>query len=299
LLKQSPASLRQLDAALGNNPNNQEGNIKMRSRLFLSLLGAVALLATSAAQAGTLTSATWVQVTQGFPLTRSTAGYCPPTTPGCAPLLAGGTSTMTSIAVGLTYPAFSTKFFVPKSPNGSIDLAVNITQGGSASIAATPAMASVTAGGVLGTAFVMSGVHNTKGVNQSTFLTGVNTIVMVSLNAGVPGQFTGSFIVIGINHLITVDFYKWTPGVASFTGLTSKGVALPNSTASGSFNLTAMGGGTVTLVSPSKISIDCSLAQRRTAGFTSLTMHFVPEPGTLLLIGAGALGLVLVGSRKS
>jgi hypothetical protein len=66
----------------------------------------------------------------------------------------------------------------------------------------------------------------------------------------------------------------------------------------GSFNLTANGGGTVTLVSPTKISIDCGLAQRRTAGFTALKMVFVPEPGTLLLLGAGALGLVLVGSRK-
>jgi hypothetical protein len=51
-------------------------------------------------------------------------------------------------------------------------------------------------------------------------------------------------------------------------------------------------------VSPTKISIDCSLAQRRTAGFTSLKLYFVPEPGTLLLLGAGGLGLVLLGSRK-
>jgi hypothetical protein len=27
-------------------------------------------------------------------------------------------------------------------------------------------------------------------------------------------------------------------------------------------------------------------------------LNFVPEPGTLLLLGAGALGLVLMGSRK-
>jgi hypothetical protein len=59
-----------------------------------------------------------------------------------------------------------------------------------------------------------------------------------------------------------------------------------------------MGGGTVMLVAPSKISIDCSLAQRRVGGFTALQMYFVPEPGSLLLIGAGALGLALVGSRK-
>jgi hypothetical protein len=71
----------------------------------------------------------------------------------------------------------------------------------------------------------------------------------------------------------------------------------------GSFNLTAGGAGTVTLESPSRVDIDGSLAQRRTASFTSLVMSFsgcsgVPEPGTLLLLGAGAAGLLLVGSRK-
>jgi hypothetical protein len=82
-------------------------------------------------------------------------------------------------------------------------------------------------------------------------------------------------------------------------GLTTKLAPLPTVTATGTFNLTSPGGaGTVTLVSPSKISIDCALAQRRTASFTALRMVFVPEPGTLLLLGAGALGLVLVGSRK-
>jgi hypothetical protein len=83
-----------------------------------------------------------------------------------------------------------------------------------------------------------------------------------------------------------------------FSGLTTVYSALPNVTASGSFNLTANGGGMVTLVSPSVVDIDGALARRRTAAFTSLVLNFVPEPGTLLLLGAGALGLVLMGSRK-
>jgi hypothetical protein len=60
-----------------------------------------------------------------------------------------------------------------------------------------------------------------------------------------------------------------------------------------------MGGGTVTLVAPSKISIDGPLAQRRTASFTTLKLSYAPEPSTLLLLGAGVMGLALVGSRKS
>jgi hypothetical protein len=259
----------------------------MRSRLFLSLLGAVALLAASAAQAGTLTSATWTQVTQGFPMTR-TGGQIG---------ITGAGSTGGSMSAALSYPAFATKFFIPKTANGVLDLAISITQGGPQALTAGPSMAGATMG-VMGTVNVRTANHNTKGVNQSTFMTGINTLVMVPVSVGVGGQFTGSFIVLGINHFITVDFYAWTPHTAVFAGLTTKFAPLPTVTAAGSWNLTAMGGGTVTLVSPSKISIDCGLAQRRTAAFTELKMFFVPEPGTLLLIGAGALGLVLVGSRK-
>jgi hypothetical protein len=66
----------------------------------------------------------------------------------------------------------------------------------------------------------------------------------------------------------------------------------------GSFNLTAKGGGTVTLVSPSKISIDGSIAQRRTASFTTLVLTFVPEPGALLLLAGAALFLARFVRRE-
>ena len=61
----------------------------------------------------------------------------------------------------------------------------------------------------------------------------------------------------------------------------------------GSFDLTANGGGTVTLVAPSKITIDGRLLQRRSASFATLKLTFVPEPGALLLLGGAALALVL------
>jgi len=291
----------------------------MRSRLFLSLLGAVALLATPAAQAGTLTSATWTQVTQGVPMTRTSNGPgtgCPWNVTGqvgnvdnngpvCPPFAISGTSTGGSIGVALSYPAFAIKKFNPKTPNGVLDLATSINQGGPQNLTAASSAPATVDVGVQGLVVVRTAAHNSAGVNQSTFMTGINTLVKVPVSIGVQGTFTGNFIVLGIKHFITVDFFAWTPhtivfgsGTASTTELTSKGVHLPTVSAMGSFNLTANGGGTVTLVSPTKISIDCGLAQRRTAGFTSLQMFFVPEPGTLLLLGAGALGLVLVGSRK-
>ena len=258
----------------------------MARRTRLVMLCAALLTLAASAHAGTLTSATWFQVTQGLPLTRTGAQ-----------LGITGTSTSTSVIANLSYPFTAITLFLPKTPSGTIDLAVQATQGGPQQITATPSMANGTPG-VPGTVLVMSAVHQGKGVNQSMFKVGTNTIVAVPVSIGKAGNFTGTFSVLGVYHGITVDFYAWTPHTLVFTGLTSKYAPTPDVTAAGSFNLDANGGGTVTLVAPTKISIDGSLAQQRSVGFTKLVMSFVPEPGTLLLLGAGALGLVLMGSRK-
>jgi hypothetical protein len=254
----------------------------VRRVALVSVLGILLLVGVSA-RAGTLTNATWFQVTQGVPMTR-TFGQ----------LGASGTSSSASIAVTLSYPFFSTTAFAPGS---QIDLAQQITQGGPQALTATPGMGGGTPG-IPGTVIVMSAIHQGMGVNQSMFMVGPNTIVQVPLSVGKAGVFNGSFIVTGVVHKMTVDFYAWTPNTLVFTGLTSKGQPLPDVTAAGSFMLTANGGGTVTLVSPSKISIDGSLAQRRTAGFTSLVLSFVPEPSALLLLGAGALALAFATRRR-
>jgi hypothetical protein len=68
--------------------------------------------------------------------------------------------------------------------------------------------------------------------------------------------------------------------------------------AAGSFSLSAQGAGTVTLVSPSKVSIDGFVIQRRTASFTTLKLTFVPEPATVLLLGAAAGVLLIARSRR-
>jgi hypothetical protein len=232
-------------------------------RLFV--LG-ILILASGVARAGTLTNATWFQVTQGVPMTRT-----------FAQLGASGSSTATSIAVSLSYPFFQTTAFAPGTV---IDLAQQISFGGPQAITATPGMGSGTPG-VPGTVAVMTAIHIGKGVNQSMFLVGRNTLVRVPLSVGKAGFFTGTFTVIGALHQITVDFQAWTPNVVQFAGLTTKGAALPNVTLPGSFDLTQNGGGTVTLVSPSKLSVDGALAQRRSVAFSTLKLSFAARKFTI------------------
>jgi hypothetical protein len=279
----------------------------MRNRLFLSLIAAASFLAVSSAQAGTLTSATWTQELQGIAITVTNAGAtCTDTNPAHVPgagsltcptagLQATGTSTATSYNVGLTMPLFEVQAF---TTGGAINIGTHATLQGAQNITGNAASATATAG-IMGTVTVGGAMHT---MNSVWTQPAGQTLVQIPLSVGKAGVFTGTFLVLGSYHYITVDFYAWTPGTLTFTGLTTAGMALPNVVAMGTFNLDANGAGTVTLVSPSKISIDGPAAQRRTAGFTTLKLTFtgevVPEPSTLLLLGAGAVGLLLVGNRK-
>ena len=266
----------------------------MRSRLLLA--GSIGLLIASPATAGTLTSATWTQVV-------SSPGLGPD------PLLtfqrdtdelgASGSSTTTSINVALSFPPLLTSFFVPKTPNGILDVHVLFSQGGAQAISASPGMGSATPG-IPGTLIVMSALHDAMGVNQSMFNVGTNTIVQVPLSVGKAGQFTNTFIILGNAAAFTIDFYAWTPGTIVFTGLTTKLVPLPDVIAMGSFDLTANGGGTVTLVSPSKITAECALLTTQSIlSIATLKLSFVPEPGTLLLLASGAVALLGLRARRA
>jgi hypothetical protein len=271
-----------------------------RIRTLAALL-VLAGLFPAAAGAGPLVSATWTQEVWGFALTVTNSGAtCSDANPahipsytvfGCptAGLQASGGSAGTSYNVALTLPLFQAQGI---TTGGVRVYATMATLSGTQAISGSATSATATQA-IHGQVLWGAANHNMASMWSQPLMA---TIIAIPLDIGRPGQFLGSFTEIGSDHYLTVDFYGWTAGTLTFTGLSSFSMALPNVVAMGSFGLTPGGAGTVTLVAPSKISADGPYAQRRTVNLTALKLSFVPEPAALLLLGASAL--VLLGSAR-
>jgi hypothetical protein len=147
-----------------------------------------------------------------------------------------------------------------------------------------------------GTKAVSGGV-GTGGLAGTALVT-----VLQSLNLSIPltvvGQ-AGATVQAGAGAIIiTVVGQGWTTGVAMVTGITSTTAGtnvLNTATLTGSDNRTAGHAGTITLVSGFQAitSVAGTLP-----GFAIQALTFVPEAGTLVLLGTGAIGLALYGRRR-
>jgi hypothetical protein len=116
-----------------------------------------------------------------------------------------------------------------------------------------------------------------------------NLVVPLTGVAGTDGTVTAKGAV-----NLTVIGAPWTTGTAAIGTITRMGFAHgPESLASS----TAQTSGVVQLVTPIFISTNLG-ASSVLPGFATLTLHFVPEPGTLALLAAGILAFAWRGARS-
>ena len=92
---------------------------------------------------------------------------------------------------------------------------------------------------------------------------------------------------------IIVDGAPWTTGVGKVT--TDGPVAGMFAAAGTAMGALGAASSTLTLVTPAHVN---AAGLTRLPTFAALSLHFIPEPGTALLLGAGLAGLVAVGRKR-
>jgi hypothetical protein len=93
---------------------------------------------------------------------------------------------------------------------------------------------------------------------------------------------------------VTVIGAPWTTGTAVVGTATAMGFARGPVQSSS----TAMASGEIQLVTPIRVLTNLSGDAAELPAFGILTLHFVPEPTTILLVGGGLLATALFGRRK-
>jgi len=118
-------------------------------------------------------------------------------------------------------------------------------------------------------------------------LFGACSAAIANLNVPLSPVGLGGAAVVTAAVNITVVGAPWTSGTAAIGTITAMGGAAPASN-------TGAASGVVSLVTPVFVSTNIG-ASAVVPVFGLLSLHFVPEPGTLVLLGSGIAGLVAFG----
>jgi hypothetical protein len=141
-------------------------------------------------------------------------------------------------------------------------------------------------------AFSGSPLGGNMGINGQTKVCLFGTCSSAVQNLSVP--FTpvgiGGAAVVTAAVNLTVIGAPWTTGTVAIGTVTAMGGAAPASN-------TGMASGTVSLVTP--VFVSTNIAPSAVVPvFAFMNLHFVPEPGTLVLLGSGIAGLVAFGRNS-
>jgi PEP-CTERM motif len=266
----------------------------------LQLVAAAAMFAIAgSANAGQLLSATYSQIIQGVPVVVTSNVATGSLTGNTFSLDAGAWFATSFCIVSPNVAACPAGSIAPPparvTPNPAGPLAapvvgINVFLGANGAVGGTTADASITpASGVMGNVFVIGKIGKAPAF----------TLLPIIVNAG-----TGGNVTIPTTPSPTLQVFLggdvWHIGQRSQTGLTNAGVALPDVTATGNVSVDATGNTHVNLVSLGRTKVR-GLANSDTAAPSFLRLVYaptVPEPGTLMLLGAGVAGLALMGRRK-
>jgi hypothetical protein len=118
----------------------------------------------------------------------------------------------------------------------------------------------------------------------------------------------GGLVTLGGNGLIriSIEAAPWTLGTGTAINQTVKGnfitltrTGFVHGAASLSNSSTAAESGVIQLISPEQITTAGIVGNSTKMNlFLTMTLHFIPEPGLLLLLGSGVVGLGLLGRSR-
>ena len=198
----------------------------------------------------------------------------------------------TAIVNGSSGPGHLTGLQLPASPFSITGFVLPVTDPGVFPIAGIAVTAHNATGNFVGVGGGGFGGQMSVNGSAKVCLFGPCSAAVANLNVPLSVVGVGGAAIVTGAVNITVIGAPWTTGTAAIgTAFTAMGGVSPLSN-------TGAPSGNVTLVTPIFISTNVA-GSEVVPGFGILTLHFVPEPGTLMLLGSGIAGLVAFGRSRA